>query len=266
MTAATTVVPASATSLLERIDPLAKVMAVLPAMAFLIFARDLLLPLLMIGMAVLLLIAGARLTARGWLTLAISVPVLVGFFGLVFALWANPERAPESTVYWSGGIWMLTQAGIVTGFATATRLAALVLLALVIGTTTTARQLVLAMITHLRLPYRVGYAILVGIRFVPQTRAELRTLDQARQVRGLADGHGPVAAVRRWWSYLLPLAAGGLRRASRVALAMDARAFGAHPTRTERDQLQPGSADMVFVVVLWAATALAILYAWWLYP
>jgi hypothetical protein len=32
----------------------------------------------------------------------------------------------------------------------------------------------------------------------------------------------------------VPLLAGAIRHAERVALAMDARAFGAHPDRTER--------------------------------
>lgn len=258
----TTTSPTWTLRLLERIDPLAKTLAVLPAMVFLIFARTLALPLFMIGFAAVLLIVGARLTARAWVTLTVAVPVVVGFLGLVFALWTNPAKTPESPVLWSGGIWTLTAAGLESGFSTSARLVSLFLLAFVIGATTTARQLVLAMIVHLRLPYRVGYAILVGIRFVPQTRAELRTLAQAREVRGLDTGRSPAAALRRWGSYLLPLASGGLRRATRVALAMDARAFGAYPTRTERDQPTFRTRDGVFILIVWLLTALALITVW----
>ena len=53
----------------------------------------------------------------------------------------------------------------------------------------------------------------------------------------------------------MPLLAGAIRHAERIALAMDARAFGAHPTRTERHIVRFRARDWVFMVLFWAVTA-----------
>ncbi len=61
----------------------------------------------------------------------------------------------------------------------------------------------------------------------------------------------PIAAVRRGIGYSIPLLASAIRHAERVALAMDARAFGAHATRTERVLSRWRVRDTVFVVAFW---------------
>ncbi|GAA1954314.1 energy-coupling factor transporter transmembrane component T [Microbacterium deminutum] len=53
----------------------------------------------------------------------------------------------------------------------------------------------------------------------------------------------------------MPLLAGAIRHAERVAPAMDARAFGAHPDRTERHVVPFRARDTVFVVVFLIASA-----------
>jgi len=49
-----------------------------------------------------------------------------------------------------------------------------------------------------------------------------------------------------------------------VALAMDARAFGAHPDRTERHLVPWQVRDTVFVALFWVASAgiLIALFPW----
>jgi len=62
----------------------------------------------------------------------------------------------------------------------------------------------------------------------------------------------------------VPLLAGAIRHAERVALAMDARAFGAYPDRTERHIVPFRARDVVFTVLFVAASAtiLIALYPW----
>lgn len=234
---------------LQRVNPLTKSLAALPAMVALIFARSWQFPGCMIVVALAVLAIGARLRVRSWVLLASALPVFICVFALIFALWVDPRFHANSPRYWSAGNWLLTEASIAIGLATALRLAALVLLAFVIGVSTTARQLVLALITHLHLPYRAGYAILIGVRFVPKIRQDLQMLRLARQVRGVG---GP--PWRTWASYLVPLASGVLRHAGRVALAMDARGFGSYAQRTERDALQWSSKDALIVAASWCLT------------
>ena len=82
----------------------------------------------------------------------------------------------------------------------------------------------------------------------------------AQRVRGLDHGRCPIAAVRRTLAVAIPLLASAIRHAERVALAMDARAFGAHATRTERTPSRWRARDTAFVVLAWCA--IAAVY-WW---
>ena len=92
-------------------------------------------------------------------------------------------------------------------------------------------------------------------RFVPRFGHELDVIRQAHRVRGAHGGRGPFAAVARWGGYVVPLLAGAIRHAERVALAMDARAFGAYPDRTERHLVPFRARDIVFVALFLATTA-----------
>ena len=135
------------------------------------------------------------------------------------------------------------------------RIAAIVSLALIVGLSTTGPDLVRAGVQQLRVPYRIGYTALAAFRFVPRFGYELEIIRQAHRVRGSHGGRGPIAAVHRWAGYIVPLLAGAIRHAERVALAMDARAFGAYPDRTERHLVPFRARDIVFVLAFLAVSA-----------
>ncbi|WP_308291593.1 ATP-binding cassette domain-containing protein [Microbacterium sp. G2-8] len=216
------VAPASArTRPLEVRDPLAKLAAVVPAMIGLVFTRDMLTPAIFLVIAYAALLVGTRFTRRVAMWLLIALPAIVGILALGFGLWSTPA----------------------VGLATGLRLAALLALALIPGLTSEGVDIVRALVAHARVPYRIGYAAFAALRFVPRFRHELRVIRAAHRVRGIG-GRGPWAASRT----LVPLLAGAIRHAERVALAMDARAFGAFPTRTERHAVQWHAADTVLVI------------------
>ena len=87
----------------------------------------------------------------------------------------------------------------------------------------------------------------------------LEVIRAARRVRGIDRGRGLLAWVRSQLDVAIPLLAGALRHADRVALSMDARAFGFAPTRTERHVLRTDAADWALMPIAWAATAAALL-------
>jgi len=244
------------------LNPLAKLAAPVPAMLVLIFARDLATPASFIALAYLIVLAGARLTRGLMLGLFVVLPVGAAIVGLGMALWTDPGRAAGAAILTIGG-WSLTQGALLIGLATGVRLAAIVALALIAGVTTNGPDLVRSMVQQLRVPYRIGYTALAAFRFVPRFGYELDVIRQAHRVRGAHGGRGPFAAIARWWGYIVPLLAGAIRHAERVALAMDARAFGAHPDRTERHLVPWRVRDTVFVLAFWAVSA-AIL--WYFFP
>ena len=240
---------------LRTLNPLAMLAAVVPPTVLLVFTRDAVTPLVFLALCVVLLLVAGRPSPRMVLVLVLVLPLAVLALGAGFAAWVDPALVADSDVALRIGAWSLHAEALTIGLTTGIRLGAIAALALLAGVTTTGQDLVRAMVQHLRVPYRVGYTALAAFRFVPRFGPELDLLRQAHRVRGAHGGRGPFAALARGFGYVVPLLAGAIRHAERVALAMDARAFGAYPTRTERHLVPWRARDTAFVLGFWAASA-----------
>lgn len=256
--------PAPAWRFLHHLNPLAKIAAVAPAMIMLIFVRDHVTPLAFLALSYALILVGARMTRLTALLLFVVMPIGVAAIGLGFSLWIDAGGVSSTTPLVEVGPWTLYSGALAIGFATSLRLAAILGLALVGGLTTTGPDLVRASVQQLRVPYRVGYTALAAYRFVPRFGYELSVIRAAHRVRGHHGGRGPFARLARGWGYIVPLLAGAIRHAERVALAMDSRAFGAHPTRTERHLVPFRVRDAVFTVAMLAASVVlfVVFFPW----
>ncbi|SFR90037.1 energy-coupling factor transport system permease protein [Microbacterium sp. cf046] len=256
-------VTAAPVRFLYRLNPLAKLLAPVPAMVLLVFVRDLATPLAFLLLAYAVLLIGVSFTRRLALVLLLALPLGAAAIGFGFSLWTDPAHVDQSVVVWQIGSWTLYGGALVVGLATGLRIAAIVALALIAGLSTTGPDLVRSTVQQLRVPYRIGYTALAAFRFVPRFGHELEVIRQAHRVRGAHGGRGPFAAIARWSGYIVPLLAGAIRHAERVALAMDARAFGAHPDRTERHVVPFRARDVVFIALFLAASAAIF---WVLFP
>ena len=248
-------VSAAPVRFLYRLNPLAKLLAPVPAMVLLVFVRDAATPLAFLALSYLLLLIGVSFTRRLALLLLLALPLGALAIGFGFALWTDPSHVDQSVVAWQLGSWTIYGGALLVGLSTGLRIAAIVGLALIAGLSTTGPDLVRSTVQQLRVPYRIGYTALAAFRFVPRFRHELDVIRQAHRVRGAHGGRGRFAAIARWGGYLVPLLAGAIRHAERVALAMDARAFGAYPDRTERHIVPFRVRDTVFVVLFLVASA-----------
>jgi len=244
---------------LHRLNPLGKAFAPLPFMVLLIFTRDIATPFAFLALGLTIVLAGAHLN-RTTVAIVLGLPVLVVVMTFTFGLWARPELVEHTPALLTIGGYTLYLGSLEIGLATALRLTALVSLTLIGGLTTTGPDLVRSMIQHLKVPYRIGYTALAAYRFVPRFGHELQVIRSAHRVRGMAGGRGPIAATQRTLGYVVPLLAGAIRHAERVAMAMDSRAFGAYRTRTERHLIPFRARDWVFIVAFITAS-LAILVA-----
>ena len=232
-------------------------------MLVLLLVRDLATPLAFLALSYALILIGARFTGRLAALLFLAIPAGIVLIGCGFAVWVDAAQVDRTAEVLRVGDWVLYAGALEIGFATSLRLAAILSLALIGGLTTTGPDLVRASVQQLRLPYRVGYTALAAYRFVPRFGHELEVIRAAHRVRGHHGGRGPFSRIARAWGYVVPLLAGAIRHAERVALAMDARAFGAHPTRTERYLVPFRARDAVFIALFWAVSAALL---WYLFP
>lgn len=245
---------------LHRVHPLAKLGATLPMIVALFLVRDLATPLVVIIATLLLLATGARVSARGVIVVLVGVPVVTLVLSVTLGVWADADSVSSTPLLAMIGPWPLYVGGWLVGLGTGLRMIAIVLLALLGGATTSGSDFVRSLVQQLRVPYRFGYAALAAFRFVPRFRGELETIRRAHRVRGIG-GRGPVAWVRGQLSSAVPLIAAALRHADRVAIAMEARAFGYAEQRTERHRVPVRASDIVFVVIFIVATVAVLVVA-----
>ena len=191
------------------------------------------------------------------------VPVGIAGIGILVANTLFGRGLPNDTVLAAWGPFTVTDGRLMIGGSVAVRLLAFASLSLCFALTTEPGDFILSLIQQLRLNYRVAYGVLVGYRMLSLLQSEYHHIRAAQRARGLVEGRGLVAAVRRFRRYAVPLLAGAVRRAGRVALAMDARAFGAYPQRTYRLRLGVGWRDWAFAggAVALGATAVLTLSA-----
>lgn len=246
---------------LHRLNPLALLAATLPAIIALVVIRELSAPLVLFILATLLTLVGAHVPAQSRLLVFGLPAVFVLVTSITFGIWAAPERVAGTPVLLQLGDYRYHLGSWLLGLGTSLRLGAIFALALVPGVASTGPDLVRAMVQQLRVPYRIGWTAFAAFRFVPRFGHELAGIRAAHRVRGMAGGRGPIAGLRRWTGYIVPLLAGAIRHAERVALAMDSRAFGAHRERTERYPVPLRLRDVVFVLLFWAATAAIVVGA-----
>ncbi|MFD1714909.1 energy-coupling factor transporter transmembrane component T family protein [Amnibacterium flavum] len=244
---------------LYRLNPLSKIAAPLPAMIALIFVRDPLTPAIFLGLTFALILIGAKLSRRAALGILLGIPAALIVLTLSFALWTDPARTADTTNLFTIADYRFNTGALYIGASTALRLTTLAALALLGGLTTDGPDLVRSLVQQLRVPYRIGYTALAAYRFVPRFAHELEIIRAAHRVRGMAGGRGPIAGLRRYLGYVVPLLASAIRHAERVALSMDSRAFGAHPTRTERHLVPFRTRDWLFIAAFWIVSALVLL-------
>lgn len=196
---------------LARPHPLAKIGAGLVVMLGLFVTIDLVTSALL-GFVLLVAIAfsGLRISAltRRTVPLLISACAL-GFFNALL-----------------GGT------GLAGGAAIALRLIGISLAGIVAVATIDPTELADALVEHLRAPSRFVVGALAAFRLFPIFSREWDTLALARRARGIESDRSIVDRLASFPGRTLGLLIAGIRRATRLALAMDARGFGSRECRT----------------------------------
>jgi energy-coupling factor transport system permease protein len=194
---------------LSAVNPVAQLAAVVVLTVVLLVSGDLVTPLVVLAAEVALLPA-AGLGSPGAL-LRRTWPLLLSAAGVA---WVNVAfgALTGSAAWLSGATWGL-------------RVVALALPGVLLVAATDPVRLADALTLHARVSTRFAYGALAALRLVPLLAGEWESIRLARRARGVDGGASPVAHVRLLAGTAFALLVGAIRRATRLATAMDARGF-----------------------------------------
>jgi energy-coupling factor transport system permease protein len=233
----------------QKIDPRTKLTALVTIFILALeFNHPLVLGLLTVG------VLGVGLWAR--LSFKRFVPFLIGaswFLILGILVWPLyiKQGLPLFTIFGA----VITLDGLLFGLAMGLRVALMVLAAGVWMMSTSPQKMTLGLL-KMGLPYKAGLAMSTTIRFVPLINAERAKIMEAQRARGLRMEKGsPLARTKKSISVIGPMFLRALDLAQALALAMDARGFGARDKRSSIISIEMTPVDKVIVV----ACALAVI-------
>jgi energy-coupling factor transport system permease protein len=141
--------------------------------------------------------------------------------GVSNTLFAASNGDPAATELVQLGPIRITVEAAAGGIALVCRVIAIASVGAVFTLTTDSTRLADSLVQQARVSPRFAYGALAAYQAIPRFGEDLTTLRQARRVRGMRGGWHP--------GLLIGVLVLALRHADRMALAMDARAFGSGP-------------------------------------
>ncbi|WP_267164144.1 energy-coupling factor transporter transmembrane component T family protein [Halovenus salina] len=247
---------------LQRLNPVSKLIAITPVMGLLMLVTDPYTPLAFVVFGALVTVVLGRLSPVDYVRVAAPLVTLAACFVFVYPFVVSSPGGVTSEVVASFGPLTVRRAGILVGAATGLRILALSVLSLLFVLTTNIESFLGALVQNLGLPYQIGYSAMAAFRFAPEMQSDVETIRAAHTVRGTPDTDGIRNRLYRMSRYAIPLFVNSIRRAERTALAMDARAFGASNKRTHYRTHTITGVDVAFVMVFWMLSAAIVLLLW----
>jgi energy-coupling factor transport system permease protein len=217
----------SPAAVLARANPVAKLAAALLLLIVLFLSVDPITPVvILVGLA-----ASVWLSGLGWRPLLSRTwPIVLAALAVtaVNALLGPPT---DGEVLRIGPIGLSAES-LGSGLALGLRVLAIAYTGVLAVVTTDPTDLTDALIQQLHLSPRFAVGALAAVRLLPVMAGEWQTISLARRARGVDAGRSPLTAVRLFFGKLLTLLVAAIRRATRLAAAMEARGFGALPCRS----------------------------------
>jgi energy-coupling factor transport system permease protein len=137
---------------------------------------------------------------------------------------------PGAPVYHLGPL-TITDGGLRQGPIFFFRLSVVVLASFLLIWTTDSRDLMVSL-TQAGMSYRYAFAVFLALRFLPLVQREVDSVRAAHAIRGRAARSSLGHRFKLWQRYMFTILVNGLRKAEATASALDCRAFGLYPTRT----------------------------------
>jgi len=208
-------------ALLTRANPLAKFAVVMLMTVVLALSIDWVSASVALAFELLLFpLAGLTLTLlwqRGW-------PLILA---AALGGWSTSILAPDSgKILLDVGIWSISAGSLELGLGFLLRGLAIALPAVLLMSCTDPTDLADALAQKAKLPHRFVLGTLAAMRLVGLMAEEWQTIGMARRARGVGSHGSPAQRFKATLGQSFGLLVQAVRRASRLAVTMEARGFG----------------------------------------
>lgn len=247
------------TSMLHRLDPLTKMLALAGVIIFGIGALPLYNVIMLAFILLLVPFSGVSLKTflqpwkiliPLWIPFIILPPIL---FNLQSGL-IGVENQSAIFEFLSLKI-AYSQYGLNYGLKVAARGTVICIASLLLLWTTHPRELVQSFVEQFRAPYKYAWSAFLALIYVPIVSYEARMRNYALRIRGVRFRKMSLSGLK---IYAIPIVLRSLRRGFTTALSMESRGFGIYSTRVFRYEIQRPKYVHAIRLVLVILFALAI--------
>lgn len=136
------------------------------------------------------------------------------------------------TLWFEWGLVRITEESFLRGMLIGLRALVFAVLGLTFALTTRPVNLFYSLMQQLRLNPKYAYSFMAALRLIPIMTEEFETIRNARKVRSSERVTGLRGILFKMKVYTIPLLSGSIRRAHRIAVAMEAKRFSSQEPRT----------------------------------
>lgn len=175
-----------------------------------------------------------------------SIPAFLSFFSSALSMILFGKG---DIVWWQWGLLKISEESFFNGLLLGSKALSFGLVALIILLTTKPILLFYALMQQFKFTPKYAYSFIASIRLIPIILAELQMRNNALKVRGVHFNKGPSGLFMRLKQFTVPLFAQSIRRAQRIAVAMEAKRFHMNEKRTYYYVTTYSKVDITFAIV-----------------
>lgn len=231
------------------VNPTVKFIAILVPGVLLSFVYDVFTPLVYLIFLIVVTFTFSDISFRKWSRLFAPFMLFALGFGWTAALYTN-ENFSGGTVLFEFWVMKLTVGGLQTGLSIALRSLCFFAMSLLFIFTTDTTKFMMSLIHQCKVPPKIAYGIIAGYRFLPVFKHELQILRKAHQIRGVGRLKGIKGKLIQFQRYSIPLLSNGIRKAERVAIAMESKGFTGDRERTYYHRMRVIRRDWLFLAMM----------------
>lgn len=168
------------------------------------------------------------------------------------------------TLWWTWGLITISEESFFRGLHIGMKSVTFAAEGLLFVLTTPSVSLFYALMQKGKVPPKYAYSFMASIRLLPMVWEEFQIRRNALAIRGSGSMRGLRGWIKTMKMYTVPILAQSIRRAHRIAVAMEAKAFVSQQRRTYYYPSVYTKYDPVIVFLLFAAVVLSFIMATYL--